>query len=71
MYTLIVFLPLIGFVIAGVGGRVIGARGAELVTTAFLLACALLSWVAFFQVANSGREDALVVPVANWVTSGN
>ena len=31
---------------------------------------ALLSWVAFFSVALGHDEQALIVPVANWLTSG-
>ncbi|MGO9421425.1 proton-conducting transporter transmembrane domain-containing protein, partial [Roseiarcus sp.] len=67
MYDLIVFLPLFGFLIAGLFGRWIGARGAEYVTTGFLGICFVLSWIAFFQVA--GGADAHV-PIANWFTSG-
>jgi NADH-quinone oxidoreductase subunit L len=67
MYDLIVFLPLFGFLIAGIFGRWIGARGAEYVTTGFLGVCFVLSWIAFFQVA--GGADAHV-PIANWFTSG-
>jgi len=67
MYDLIVFLPLFGFLIAGLFGRWIGARGAEYVTTGFLGICFLLSWIAFFLVA--AGSDAHV-PVANWFTSG-
>src|SRR5271165_3817659 len=36
MYELIVFLPLLGFLIAGIFGPWIGARGAEYVTTGLL-----------------------------------
>jgi len=43
MYQLIVFLPLLGFLIAGLFGRQIGARNAELVTTIPLGLCAFLS----------------------------
>jgi NADH-quinone oxidoreductase subunit L len=67
MYDLIVFLPLFGFLIAGIFGPQIGARSAEYVTTGFLGVCFLLAWFAFFQVA--GGADAHV-PVANWFTSG-
>jgi NADH-quinone oxidoreductase subunit L len=67
MYQLIVFLPLFGFLIAGVFGRWIGARGAEYVTCGFLGVCFLLSWIAFFQVAAGADAH---VPVANWFTSG-
>ncbi len=67
MYDLIVFLPLFGFLIAGIFGPWIGARGAEYVTSGFLGVCFLLSWIAFFQVAAGADAH---VPVANWFTSG-
>jgi NADH-quinone oxidoreductase subunit L len=42
MYHAIVFLPLAGFLIAGLFGRLIGARASEIVSTALLfLSCAL------------------------------
>src|SRR5271166_1887773 len=67
MYDLIVFLPLFGFLIAGLFGRWIGARGAEYVTTGFLAVSFVLSWIAFFQVAEGAGAH---IPVANWFTSG-
>src|SRR5271167_4661164 len=67
MYDLIVFLPLFGFLIAGMFGRWIGARGAEYVTTGFLGVCFVLFCIAFFRVA--GGADAHG-PGANWFTSG-
>ncbi len=67
MYDLIVFLPLLGFLIAGIFGPWIGARPSEYVTSGFLGICFLLSWIAFFQVA--GGADAHI-PVANWFISG-
>jgi len=70
MYDLIVFLPLLGFLIAGLFGPLIGARASELVTTSLLAVSALLSWVAFFSVGAGHEEQALIVPVANWLTSG-
>src|SRR5579859_3356222 len=71
MYDLIVFLPLLGFLVAGLFGRQIGDRNSELVTTILLGVCAFLSWIAFFSVGVFGHEDhAQVVQVANWLTSG-
>ncbi|MGW9329077.1 NADH-quinone oxidoreductase subunit L [Bosea sp. NPDC055594] len=69
MYHAIVFLPLIGFLIAGLFGRLIGARASEIVTTALLLVAALLSWVALFQVGfGSGTTR---VQVATWLASAD
>ncbi len=70
MYDLIVFLPLLGFLIAGLFGPLIGARASELVTTSLLAVSAFLSWIALFSVGAGHEEQALVVPVANWLTSG-
>ena len=67
MYDLIVFLPLAGFLIAGIFGKWIGARGAELVTTGLLGVSFVLSWIAFFQVAGGAEAH---IPVGNWFTSG-
>jgi NADH-quinone oxidoreductase subunit L len=69
MYHLIVFLPLLGFLIAGLFGRRIGARPSELVTTCFLVVAAVLSWIAFFRVGYGG--GATRVQVANWMVSGD
>src|ERR1700685_4540896 len=69
-YDLIVFLPLLGFLIAGLFGQQIGARNSELVTTGLLGFCALLSWIAFFMVGCGGKEHIEPVLVANWFTSG-
>ena len=69
MYHAIVFLPLIGFLIAGLFGRLIGARASEIVTTALLLVAALLSWVALFQVGfGSGTTR---IQVATWLASAD
>ena len=67
MYHAIVFLPLIGFLIAGIFGRVIGARPSELVTTSLLIISAILSWVAFISFGSSGMQR---VQVMQWMQSG-
>ena len=68
MYHAIVFLPLIGFLIAGLFGRLIGARGSEIVTTSLLIVAAILSWVAFPQVGFGGATTR--IQVASWISSG-
>ena len=52
IYSLIVFLPLIGALIAGLFGRLIGPRPSEIVTTSLLAVSALLSWT----LHSSGNE---------------
>ena len=68
MVQAIVFLPLFGFLIAGLFGRVLGARPSELITTGFLIVGAILSWVVFFDVG-FGR-GAYTVQLASWMRSG-
>src|SRR3989440_9579098 len=69
MYQAIVFLPLIGCVIAGLFGRAIGPRPSELVTTTLLFASMVLSWVAFAWVG-FGHQDAHVV-LGTFIGSGD
>ncbi|ALA18893.1 MULTISPECIES: NADH-quinone oxidoreductase subunit L [unclassified Chelatococcus] len=69
MYHAIVFLPLAGFLIAGLAGRFIGARASEVVTTSGLFVSCLLSWIAFFDVGFG--DGATRVAVANWMISGD
>ncbi len=68
MYQAIVFLPLIGAIVAGFFGRAMGARPTEILTTALVGIAALLSWIAFIQVGFGGA--VVKVPIARWITSG-
>src|SRR5580692_10578096 len=69
MYAAIVFLPILGSVIAGLFGRVIGARASELVTTGLLFVSAALSLVAFNDVALQGHR--YIIPILPWIHSGS
>jgi NADH-quinone oxidoreductase subunit L len=69
MYAAIVFLPLLGSAIAGLFGRLIGARASELVTTALLFCAAALSVVAFNDVALQGHK--YIIPILPWIHSGD
>src|SRR6201995_2827865 len=69
MYSLIVFLPIIGSAIAGLLGRVIGARPSELVTTGLLFVSLALSVLAFNDVALQGHN--YIIPILPWIHSGD
>ncbi|MCA0318550.1 MAG: NADH-quinone oxidoreductase subunit L [Proteobacteria bacterium] len=69
MYQAIVFLPLVGFLIAGLFGRAIGARASEVVTTGLLGISALLSWFALYQVGYAGRGTT--VELMQWIHAGS
>src|SRR5690606_31445112 len=70
MYQAIVFLPLLGALLAGFGGRAIGARASEYVTSGLLVVSAVLSWIAFFSVAMSADAGTIHVPVLRFLESG-
>jgi NADH-quinone oxidoreductase subunit L len=69
MLSAIVFLPLLGAIVAGFFGRFLGARMAEIVTTSLLGVAAALSWVAFIQIGLSHGEPQ-TVQVLDWIVSG-
>ncbi|WOE73929.1 NADH-quinone oxidoreductase subunit L [Alterisphingorhabdus coralli] len=66
---LIVFLPLIAAIIAGLGNRAIGNIPAKVVTTGALLVSCALSWPIFIGFL-TGDAGAYVAPVLTWVSSG-
>jgi NADH-quinone oxidoreductase subunit L len=66
--SLIVLLPLIGAAIAGLFGRFIGDRGAQLVTCILLGVSALLSIFIFVDVAIDGNDR--VTTLFTWIDSG-
>ncbi|PWL18063.1 NADH-quinone oxidoreductase subunit L [Falsochrobactrum shanghaiense] len=69
LYSAIVFLPLIGFLIAGLFGNKIGAKASEYITSGLMVIVAVFSWIAFFQVP-LGETEIIRLPVLEWVTSG-
>jgi NADH-quinone oxidoreductase subunit L len=66
----IVFLPLIGFLIAGLFGTSIGAKASEYVTSGFMVIVVVLSWFVFFNVA-LGETEMIKVQVMRWIQSGS
>lgn len=68
IYASIVFLPLIGALIAGLFGRLIGERPSEIITTGLLMVAAVLSWVAFVQ--TGFEHETHKVQLMRWITSG-
>ncbi len=68
MYYLILFMPLAGAIIAGFFGRIIGARGSEIITTTLVVAAAVLSWIAFIEVGFFGKDGRFLI--MTWIESG-
>ena len=51
MYLLIILIPLLSFLSASLFGRFIGRTGSTLITTCSLFITAILSTIAFYEVA--------------------
>ena len=66
MEQIILFGPLLGAIIAGFGWRVIGAAGAQWVTTGLLFLSALLSWIVFFSFDGTTQY----IHILDWIQSG-
>ena len=69
MYTAIVFLPLLGFLIAGCFGRLMGPRPSEVITTSLLFVSMVLAWIVFAGFL-SGQSSLSVSVLGGWITSG-
>ena len=69
MYEAIVFLPLLGAFIAGIFGPIIGPRASIYVTSGFMVLVAILSAIAFANVAI--YEGPKTITILEWIHSGN
>ena len=69
MYHAIVFLPLLAFLIVGSFGRVLGDKPSQWITCGAVITSAILSIVAFWQIALAGG-DPVKVEISSWIVSG-
>lgn len=65
---LILFLPLIGAVIAGMNTRRMNYHFAQIITTGCVMTAAVLSFIVFNDVALNG--NAKIITLADWIYSG-
>ncbi|MFS0736402.1 NADH-quinone oxidoreductase subunit L [Sphingomonas sp. 1P06PA] len=70
MIQLIVFLPLLAALVAGLGNRAIGNVAAKAVTTGALFVSCALSWPIFLDFLG-GSAEPMVVPVLDFIRSGD
>lgn len=68
MYISIVLLPLLSAFIAGFFGRIVGSKGAQLITTSFVGLAFAFSCIAFYEVALSGSP--CYITLFPWIDSG-
>ena len=71
MYVAAVFLPLLGAIIAGLFGRAIGDRAAQIVTCVLMAISAVFGCIIFYIVALQGLDKPLIVPVFEWISVGD
>jgi NADH-quinone oxidoreductase subunit L len=69
MIEILVFAPLIAFLVAGIGNRAIGNTAAKLVTTGALFVSAALAWAIFLDLM--GGAPARDVVIGQWFASGD
>jgi len=65
MYLLILFLPLLSFLVAAFFGRYIGRNGSTIITTTCIFITAILSTVAFYEVAIA--ETNCYIQITTWI----
>ena len=70
LVTLLVFAPLLGAAIAGLGGRRIGDTAAMAVTTGLLFFACALGWTTFIQVIWGGWPARFTVEIAPFINVG-
>jgi NADH-quinone oxidoreductase subunit L len=68
VFTLILFAPLFGALVAGFFGRALGDRAAMVLTTGLLMLACALSWVAFLTL---DHEAARTITLFRWIDSGS
>lgn len=68
LYVATIFLPLIGAIAAGLFGRWVGDRGAQLIACGLMVLSGLFSIIIFRDVALDGNER--VIELFTWIRSG-
>jgi len=68
MYLLIIFLPLIGSIAAGLFGNKISSYGAVRITSFCVLITSIFSYISFYEVALC--HSPVYIKLATWINSG-
>ena len=67
MEKIILFAPLVGAIIGGFGWRVIGEKGAQVLTTGLLFLACILSWIVFLGFDGQTQH----IEILRWIESGS
>lgn len=66
MYFLVIGLPLCGTLISGIGGHLIGSRGAALITTSCTISSFFLAIFCFYEV--TFHQVSCIISIVPWIT---
>jgi len=69
MISLIVFLPLIGFLYSIFLLKTFGERSVQIITSSFVFISCFLSWILFFKYLGSANTE--IYHIINWIKSGS
>ncbi len=69
MAAAVVFLPLLGAVIAGLFGRLLGDRASQVITCTLLVASTVIGWWLFYDIALLGNVESY--DLGTWVQVGS
>lgn len=68
MYLLILFLPLIGSILAGILGRKLGVLGSQIITITCLIITSIFTILAFFEIISGSTVEITII---NWFNIEN
>ncbi len=69
MYAAIVFLPLLGALVSGFGGRLIGDRGSHIITCGAMAVSMVLGLIGFYEVVLN--QNPQTIQLFMWIESGS
>ncbi|RYX78150.1 hypothetical protein EON69_00090 [bacterium] len=67
MYLTLIFLPMLGSIVAGLLGRKVGVTGAQFITCTSIITCAVLSLTAFYEVGLC--NSPVTINLCSWIDS--
>lgn len=71
MIALILLLPLLSSIAAGLFSLRVSSRFAQAVTTICMAACAIMSAIVFYQIVIAGGGEVVKFPLLTWIKSGD
>lgn len=67
MYLLIIFLPLLGFILTSLFGKIIGKQGVNIIILIFITLSSILSFIIFYEIVLS--HNICIISLTKWFES--